>query len=182
LDQQTKSHLFCKTFFKFITFTCLITFFLSPVSAAGNYYDVLGVPRDADERTIKKKFYELARQHHPDRNEDSTEELIAQLNTAYETLISPEKRQEYDNELLYGPEAFLGSYSRSRPNDENSPPSSYRQYEPSYNAYPTSYHGFRPNGSRPNKFERKQKGPVESSLSFIKKTIKKVWTFLNRLY
>ena len=38
------------------------------ILAKGDYYDILGVPRDASQRQIKKAFHRLAMTHHPDRN------------------------------------------------------------------------------------------------------------------
>ncbi len=62
-----------------------------------DYYDVLGVPRDASQETIKKAFRRLAMQYHPDRNnEASAEARFKQVNEANEILSDPEKRAMYD--------------------------------------------------------------------------------------
>lgn len=63
-----------------------------------DYYDILGVPRDADDATIKKAFRRLAREHHPDVNQDDpgAEERFKELAEAYEVLSNPETRQTYD--------------------------------------------------------------------------------------
>jgi molecular chaperone DnaJ len=63
-----------------------------------NYYDVLGVNRTADEKTIRTAFRNLAREHHPDINptDPSAEERFKDLNEAYEVLSDPEKRKLYD--------------------------------------------------------------------------------------
>lgn len=65
---------------------------------ARSYYDILGVPRDADEKTIKKTFRKLAAQHHPDRNkgDEKAEARFKEINRAYEVLGDPEKRAMYD--------------------------------------------------------------------------------------
>ena len=70
-----------------------------------DYYEVLGVPRDADTQTIKKAYRRLARELHPDVNPDdpSCEEGFKEATLAYEVLSDPEKRRTYD---MYGPEAF----------------------------------------------------------------------------
>ncbi|MDH5355986.1 MAG: DnaJ domain-containing protein [Gammaproteobacteria bacterium] len=62
-----------------------------------DYYQILGVSRDADEAEIKKSYRKLARQYHPDVNsEASAEEKFKQVNEAYEVLKDAEKRQAYD--------------------------------------------------------------------------------------
>lgn len=64
-----------------------------------DYYEILGVPQDADTRTIKKAFRKLAREHHPDANPDNQEAAEArfkEINEAYEVLRDEEKRRKYD--------------------------------------------------------------------------------------
>ncbi|WOO77898.1 DnaJ subfamily C member 3 [Vanrija pseudolonga] len=68
---------------------------LLKVSKQKDYYKVLDVPRDADERTIKKAFRRLAKKNHPDVG--GSEEKMAQLNEAYEVLSDPKLREQYDN-------------------------------------------------------------------------------------
>jgi molecular chaperone DnaJ len=63
-----------------------------------DYYEVLGVNRDADEDAIKKAYRRLAMKHHPDRNPDNpkAEELFKEAKQAYEVLTDAEKRAAYD--------------------------------------------------------------------------------------
>ena len=63
-----------------------------------DYYQTLGVKRDADEKEIKRAFRRLARQHHPDVNpgDKQAEERFKEINEAYEVLSDPEKRRKYD--------------------------------------------------------------------------------------
>lgn len=62
-----------------------------------DYYEVLGLGRDASDDDIKKAFRKLAFQYHPDRNKESgAEEKFKELNEAYEVLASAEKRAVYD--------------------------------------------------------------------------------------
>lgn len=60
----------------------------------GNYYDTLGVKKDASAADIKKAFRRLARKHHPDAGGD--EEKFKDINEAYEVLSDDEKRSQYD--------------------------------------------------------------------------------------
>ncbi len=63
-----------------------------------DYYKILGVSRDADEKEIKKAFRRLAREYHPDMNkgDKSAEEKFKEVNEAYEVLSDKEKRSRYD--------------------------------------------------------------------------------------
>lgn len=73
-----------------------------------DYYAVLGVPRDADDATIKKAYKKLALKHHPDRNIDKQEEAekkFKEIGEAFQVLTDPEKRQIYDQ---YGEEGLKG--------------------------------------------------------------------------
>ena len=61
-----------------------------------NYYDVIGVSKDATPEEIKKKFRELAKKTHPDKTKENSEEEMAELNKAYEVLSDKELREKYD--------------------------------------------------------------------------------------
>jgi curved DNA-binding protein len=65
-----------------------------------DYYEVLGVPRDADADAIKKAYRKLAMKFHPDRNlgpaQKEAEASFKRVNEAYEVLSDPEKRKRYD--------------------------------------------------------------------------------------
>jgi curved DNA-binding protein len=62
-----------------------------------DYYQILGVSRDAEQSDIKKAYRKLARQYHPDVNEDAgAEEKFKLANEAYEVLKDSDKRQAYD--------------------------------------------------------------------------------------
>jgi len=63
-----------------------------------DYYEVLGVARNADETTIKRAYRQLARRYHPDVAQDksSAEHVFKEINEAYEVLSDAQKRANYD--------------------------------------------------------------------------------------
>ena len=63
----------------------------------GDYYDILGVDRNANKEDLKKAYRRLARQYHPDVNKEAgAEERFKEINRAYEVLSEPETRSRYD--------------------------------------------------------------------------------------
>ena len=74
-----------------------------------DYYEILGVSRDAEADTIKKEYRKLAMKYHPDKNPDNkeAEEKFKEASEAYEILSDPEKRQLYDQ---YGHDGVSGQF------------------------------------------------------------------------
>src|SRR6266481_1389233 len=83
-----------------------------------DYYESLGVARNASEAEIKKAFRKLAREHHPDvaKDKKKAEEKFKEINEAYEVLSDPAKRKKYDE---LGPNWKQGAEFRPPPGWEN---------------------------------------------------------------
>jgi len=74
--------------------------------AGGDYYDVLGVSKDADDAAIKKAYRKQAMKWHPDKNPNNREKAETQfkkVSEAYDVISDPEKRKIYD---MYGEEGL----------------------------------------------------------------------------
>ena len=81
-----------------------------------DYYEVLGVARDADERAVKRAYRQLAMQYHPDRNQSAgAEGKFKEASEAYEVLSDAKKRKIYDRagfDGLHG-QGFSGGFSQA---------------------------------------------------------------------
>ena len=72
-----------------------------------DYYEVLGVAKDADDAAIKKAYREIAKKYHPDINPSAeAAEIFKEASEAYSVLSDKEKRAQYDQ---FGHAAFDGS-------------------------------------------------------------------------
>jgi molecular chaperone DnaJ len=79
--------------------------------AKRDYYEVLGIGRDASDDDIKKAYRKLAMQHHPDRNPENpkAEEKFKEAKQAYEVLCDADKRAAYDRFGHAGVDAHVGA-------------------------------------------------------------------------
>ena len=75
------------------------------MAAKRDYYEVLGVAKNADEKTIKKAYRKLAKKYHPDTNAGNpdAEKKFKEVTEAYSVLSDPEKKKMYDQ---FGHAAF----------------------------------------------------------------------------
>lgn len=89
------------------------------ILAQRDYYDILGVPKEASEQQIKKAFHKLAMKYHPDRNKSpNAEAKFREIAEAYEALSDNKRRREYD-QFGHGPspgEDFGGGRQRNNHN------------------------------------------------------------------
>ena len=74
-----------------------------PATSKQDYYEVLGVSRNAKEDEIRKTYRKLARKYHPDLNpgDKSAEERFKKVQEAYDVLSDAKKRQVYDQHGFY---------------------------------------------------------------------------------
>ncbi|KAF7665498.1 hypothetical protein LDENG_00140780 [Lucifuga dentata] len=84
---------------------CTQSFHTSAPACSKDFYQILGVPRTATQKEIKKAYYQMAKKYHPDTNKDDPQakEKFAQLAEAYEVLSDEVKRKQYD---MYGSAGF----------------------------------------------------------------------------
>lgn len=135
-----------------------------------DYYRILGVSEDADEKTIRQAYRKLARKLHPDVNpgDRSAEEHFKDINEANEVLSDPEKRQKYDQMRRYrqrygrwpdearqaagaaaGAEAFRGGNYQYRTVNEEDLEDLFGSGSPFSSFFETYFHsGFAPGSER----------------------------------
>ncbi|KAI0079848.1 DnaJ-domain-containing protein [Panus rudis PR-1116 ss-1] len=88
----------------------LYNFVQAAFSLEPNYYEILGVPPNADEATLKVAFRQFAKRNHPDRVGPEGETLFIQVRDAFEALKNPTTRLAYDR---FGPDALTWTHCKS---------------------------------------------------------------------
>ncbi len=78
-----------------------------------DFYKVLGVAKDADEKEITKKYRKLARKYHPDANagDEKAEDKFKSISAAYDIVGDSDKRKEYDEMRRLGPASGFGGFN-----------------------------------------------------------------------
>lgn len=101
-----------------------------------NYYEILGLNRNASDEEIKTAFKKLAKKYHPDKHAGNLvyEEHFKKINTAYQTLSNVKKRQQYDLKKFYKSQKYSSGNSPSyqtKPRVNKRPMK--KTYTPTYN-------------------------------------------------
>lgn len=95
---------------------CYAWICIAASSSSKDYYEVLGLGRDASKHDIKKAFRKLALKYHPDRNPGADESKFREIAEAYEVLSNDEKRTQYD---MHGHDGINRGYGGSGRNFHN---------------------------------------------------------------
>ncbi|OGD86335.1 hypothetical protein A2Z23_00265 [Candidatus Curtissbacteria bacterium RBG_16_39_7] len=105
-----------------------------------DYYQILGVSRNASLDEIKKAYRDKARKHHPDIDKSSgAEERFKEINEAYQVLSDPQKKTAYDQ---FGSAAFNRGFSDWQPGPGGYTYRTYNQGGPSDSNFDSSFGGF----------------------------------------
>ncbi len=99
-----------------------------------NYYEILGIKKDATNSEIKESYKKLVKKYHPDiypGDKTFAEKKMKEINTAYDTLSDLEKKAEYDNTI-----------STSIPHYQYTNPSSQSAYNDPYHSYTSNHHHY----------------------------------------
>lgn len=95
-----------------------------------NYYDILQVNKNASAEIIEKAYKVLAKKYHPDlqpaENKEKTEDILKEINEAYEVLSNMEKRQSYDASLLKEEQQEQTSSASSQQFQQQYSPNNYQ--------------------------------------------------------
>uniref|UniRef100_A0A2H8TVG6 DnaJ homolog subfamily B member 9 n=1 Tax=Melanaphis sacchari TaxID=742174 RepID=A0A2H8TVG6_9HEMI len=103
-----------------------------PLRVSKNYYDILGVPRNATPKQIKDAYYKLAMKHHPDKNQGVLTKQFRDIKEAYDILSNESSRMQYNNRTGSG-------FSNNNYGSQNSNTSNSWTSNSSYGRYNTNY-------------------------------------------
>lgn len=90
-----------------------------------DYYTILGVARNATQREIKMAYRKMAQKYHPDVSDTTNDDFIKLINSAYDTLSNPIKKQQYDATIALQSSTRTTSYPRNTYNNPRRPPTYY---------------------------------------------------------
>ena len=141
-----------------------------------NYYEVLGVSRDATKDEIKKAFRVMAKKYHPDKNKDDNDAIkkFQDASEAQEVIGNEESRAEYDKKLdgfnsrkSQAGQGFKGKSEGDKSKTETTSKSSKSPYENLQDCF-EGFFGFKPNSSKidKDKMGKKSKNPIDTSAMF----------------
>lgn len=98
-----------------VVWSCIVISMSAIASCAKDYYEVLGISRNAKDREIKKAFRKLAILYHPDKNQEpGAEEKFREIAEAYEVLSDEDKKKEYD---VFGHDKYTQKQGGGRPSN-----------------------------------------------------------------
>lgn len=123
-----------------------------------NYYDILGLDREASDIEIRKAYRRLARKHHPDVNADSgaAETEFKQINEAYQVLSDPERRRKYDKYGESWKQTGFAEDIRARSNSGQWPRNqSYSYWSSPYNKFGSHFNNMFSTFSSPREDKRR---------------------------
>jgi curved DNA-binding protein CbpA len=103
---------------------------------SNDYYKILGIMKKSSDKEIKNAYRRLARKYHPDRNSKVSDDIMKNINIAFEVLSDPEKRNQYDmtnfDDLVENNDEKNNNYKGAKNVNINNSNSSSRDYETRY--------------------------------------------------
>jgi DnaJ-class molecular chaperone len=154
-----------------------------------DYYQVLGISKEATNDEIKKTFRKLARKYHPDVNpgDKKAEEKFKEINEAYEVLSDPEKRKKYDTlgpnwQEQFGPQFTRRTYSnpyRTTPSDFDTTTGFSDFFEALFGRANTGATSTRTGGSTQDNFRRRVGDNIEQP---VEVTLQEAYTGATRTF
>eukprot|EP00871_Galdieria_phlegrea_P000540 jgi/Galph1/1487/GphlegSOOS_G176.1 len=135
------------TMYKSCAFILVLFIIFQLARGARDYYEILGVSRDAETATIKRAYRKLSLKYHPDKNPGDSEahKAFVEVANAYEVLSDPAKREKYD---LYGEEGLKGSF------DEGDRFDPFEAFAMNFGGFHFDFGGTRSRSGRGNEAQR----------------------------